>query len=99
MNVLVIDIGGTNAKIWKTDEFDKVKVASGQEYTPQKLVDDVKNITSDSDEWKFDRVSIGYPGDVLNGHPSVEPYNVGDGWVKFDFAHALGCPVRIMNDA
>jgi polyphosphate glucokinase len=99
MNILVIDIGGTNVKIWKTDEFDKVKFPSGKQLTPQQLVDDIRRITGEEETWKFDRVSIGYPGDVLNGHPSAEPWNLGNGWVDFDFAQAFGCPVRIMNDA
>lgn len=99
MHILVIDIGGTNAKVWKTDEFDKIKIPSGKELTPQKLVDAIVETTKDTDEWKYDRVSIGYPGDVLNGHPSQEPWNLGNGWVDFDYAAAFGCPVRIMNDA
>ena len=99
MHILVIDIGGTNVKIWKTDEFDKVKVPSGKELTPQKLVDAIRDTTKDTDEWKYDRVSIGYPGDVVNGHPAKEPWNLGDGWVEFDYSAAFGCPVRIMNDA
>lgn len=99
MHILVIDIGGTNVKIWKTDEFDKVKVPSGKELTPKRLIEEVQKVTSDSDEWKFDRVSIGYPGDVLNGHPAAEPWNLGNGWVDFDFAKEFGCPVKIMNDA
>ena len=44
-------------------------------------------------------VSIGYPGPVLRGRPVVEPYNLGTGWVGFDYAKAFGCPVRIINDA
>ena len=99
MHILVIDIGGTNVKIWKTDEFDKVKVPSGKELTPQRLVEEIAQVTSETGEWKFDRVSIGYPGDVLNGHPAKEPWNLGNGWVDFDFAEAFGCPVKIMNDA
>lgn len=99
MNILVIDIGGTNVKLWKIDEFDKVKFPSGKELTPKKLVDEVKNLTKNTGEWKFDRVSIGYPGDVVNGHPAKEPYNLGNGWVDFDYADAFGCPVKIMNDA
>jgi polyphosphate glucokinase len=99
MNILVIDIGGTNVKVWKTDEFDKIKFPSDKQLTPQRLVDEVQRLTKDTGEWKFDRVSIGYPGDVLNGHPSAEPWNLGNGWVDFDFAQAFGCPVKIMNDA
>lgn len=99
MHILVIDIGGTNVKVWKTDEFDKIKIPSGKELTPQKLVDAIQESTKDTVEWKYDRVSIGYPGDVVNGHPAKEPWNLGDGWVDFDYSAAFGCPVRIMNDA
>ena len=96
MQILVIDIGGTNVKVWKTGEDDKAKIPSGKELTPQKMVDELKEIAGD---WKFDRVSIGYPGEVRHGHPVAEPWNLGDGWVDFDYADAFGCPTRIMNDA
>jgi predicted NBD/HSP70 family sugar kinase len=96
MNILVIDIGGTNVKVWKTGEVDKGKVASGKKLTPKKLIEEVRTLAAD---WTFERVSIGYPGDVRNGHPTAEPFNLGDGWIDFDYADAFGCPVRIMNDA
>jgi predicted NBD/HSP70 family sugar kinase len=96
VNILVIDIGGTNVKVWKTGEADKEKISSGKELTPSELVKEVKKVTAD---WEFERVSIGYPGEVRNGHPGAEPFNLGDGWVDFDYADAFGCPVRIMNDA
>jgi predicted NBD/HSP70 family sugar kinase len=96
MNILVVDVGGTNVKVWKTGEADKAKFPSGKKLTPEVLVRKVKEI---ADEWAFDRVSLGYPGEVLNGRPAADPYNVGGGWVDFDFAAAWGCPVRIMNDA
>jgi len=99
MNILVIDIGGTNVKLWKTGESDKVKIPSGKKLTPQALIEEVNNATNATADWKFERVSIGYPGDVRNGHPTAEPWNLGEGWVDFDYASALGCPVRIMNDA
>ncbi len=47
----------------------------------------------------FDRVSLGFPGLVHHGRPASEPYNLGEGWVDFDFAEAFGVPTRIMNDA
>jgi predicted NBD/HSP70 family sugar kinase len=96
MHICVIDIGGTNVKIWKTGESDKVKFPSGKKLTPKKLIEETRQLTAD---WQFDRVSIGYPGEVRNGHPNAEPFNLGDGWVDFDYADAFGCPVRIMNDA
>jgi predicted NBD/HSP70 family sugar kinase len=96
MHILVIDIGGTNVKIWKTGETDKEKFPSGKKLTPEKLIEHVHELTGD---WKYDRVSIGYPGDVRNGHPTAEPWNLGNGWVDFDYADKFHCPVRIMNDA
>jgi len=96
MNILVVDIGGTNAKVWKTGEADKLKVPSGKDFTPEKLVAEVREASSD---WAFDRISIGYPGDVIQGRPAADPYNLGTGWVDFDFTKAFNCPVRIMNDA
>ena len=41
MNILVIDIGGTNVKLWKTGEADKEKIPSGKKLTPQAMVDEV----------------------------------------------------------
>jgi predicted NBD/HSP70 family sugar kinase len=96
MNILVIDIGGTNVKIWTSGEEEKLKFPSGKSLTPDLLIEKVHEVTSD---WQFDRVSIGYPGDVRNGQPIGEPWNLSDGWIAFDYAAAFKCPVRIMNDA
>src|SRR5436190_13274096 len=96
MNILVIDIGGTNVKIWTSGEEEKLKFPSGKSLTPELLIEKVQEVT---DDWKFDRVSIGYPGDVRNGQPVADPFNLADGWVDFDYAAAFKCPVRIMNDA
>lgn len=96
MNILVVDIGGTNVNIWKTGEADKLKFPSGKKLDPSALVEQIKGLTSD---WSFERVSIGYPGHVLNGRPTAEPYNLAPGWIDFDYASAFGVPVRIMNDA
>ncbi len=49
--------------------------------------------------WKFDAVSIGYPGPVLHGKVVAEPHNLGRGWVGFDFRKAFGRPTLVMNDA
>ena len=56
----------------------------------------VKKLAAD---WKYDAVSIGYPGPVLSGRPSAEPVNLGRGWVAFDFVQAFGRPVKVINDA
>jgi predicted NBD/HSP70 family sugar kinase len=96
MHVLVVDIGGTNVKLWRTGEADKVKFPSGKELTPDALV---KQIRENLNGFAFDRVSIGYPGHIVHGRPSSEPYNLAEGWVGFDYARIFECPVRIMNDA
>jgi polyphosphate glucokinase len=56
-------------------------------------------ITDETRAWQYDVVSIGYPGRVGPDGPTDEPGNLGSGWVGFDFAQALGKPIRIVNDA
>ena len=96
MNTLVIDIGGTHVKLWRTGQHNKLKFESAPDLTPDQLFQQVKKHLKG---WHYDRVSIGYPGDVLHSHPSQEPYNLGPGWVGFDFAKEFNAPVKVMNDA
>src|SRR5258705_7543957 len=94
--VLVVDVGGTNIKMLATGQKEPSKIPSGPTMTPGKMVREVKECVRD---WKFDRVSLGYPGPIINGHPLREPHNLGGGWMRFNFSKAFGCPVRILNDA
>jgi polyphosphate glucokinase len=94
--VLVLDVGGTNIKVQATGQKQPRKIPSGPNMTAKDMVRDVKAATRD---WKYDRVSIGYPGPVTAGHPVREPVNLGGGWVGFNYKKAMGCPVRIVNDA
>jgi hypothetical protein len=96
LKVLVIDIGGTNIKVAVTGEKESRKIPSSARLTPRRMVAGVKAITKD---WKYDAVSIGYPGVVRNGRITVEPFNLGRGWVGFSFRRAFRRPVRIVNDA
>jgi polyphosphate glucokinase len=64
--------------------------------TAEEMVAGIKPLVAD---WKYDVVSIGYPGAVIGGWPLHEPKNLGGGWVGFDFRKAFGCPVKIVNDA
>jgi polyphosphate glucokinase len=96
MNVLVVDVGGTNVKVLATGQKEPRKFPSGPKMTPKQMVSGVKQIASD---WKYDVVSIGYPGLVHKGRPAVEPHNLGRAWVGFDFKAAFGRPVKIVNDA
>jgi polyphosphate glucokinase len=94
--VLVIDVGGTNIKLLATGQKEPRKIPSGPSMTAGKMVRVVHECVRD---WKFDRVSLGYPGPIINGHPLREPHNLGGGWMRFDFSKAFGRPVKIINDA
>src|SRR4029078_2099794 len=50
-------------------------------------------------EWEYSKVSIGYPGPVLNGKPGSDPHNLACGRVGFDCRRAFGRPVKLVNDA
>jgi polyphosphate glucokinase len=96
MNVLVIDVGGTNVKLLATGQGAVHKFPSGPELTPARMVAEVVQAAAG---WDYDAVSVGYPGPVLHGRPVADPVNLGSGWVGFDFAAAFGRPVKIINDA
>ena len=91
MNILVIDVGGTHVKILASGEKEKREIDSGPEMTARQMVSSVKNLAGD---WKYDRVSIGYPGSVAHDRPMAEPHNLGKGWIGFDFAAAFELPVN-----
>ncbi len=96
LNVLVVDIGGTHVKILATGQTQRREFPSKPAMTPNDVVSGVKSLVGD---WKYDVVSIGYPGPVLRSRPVAEPHNLGKGWVGFDFEAAFGCPVKVVNDA
>ena len=95
-NVLVIDVGGTHVKILATGQTQRREFESGKKLTAAKMVDKVKKLSAD---WRYDVVSIGYPGPLLHQRIAAEPHNLGAGWVGFDFKAAFGRPVKLMNDA
>jgi polyphosphate glucokinase len=94
--ILVVDVGGTNVKMRVSGHRALRKFVSGPQLTPQKMVAQARARAAD---WRYDALSIGYPGVVLHGKPVVEPHNLGSGWVGFDFDKAFGKPVRVINDA
>ncbi len=96
MRVLVVDVGGTHVKVLASGEQTSREFPSGPTLTAAQMVAGVKTVAGD---WKYDVVSIGYPGPVLDGRPVVEPRNLGSGWVAFDYQAAFGCPVKVVNDA
>jgi polyphosphate glucokinase len=96
MKILVIDVGGTNIKVLVSGRRKPIKIPSGPHLTARLMARAVRDVTA---EWRYDVVSIGYPGPVAHGRITHEPWNLGKGWVRFDFRKALGRPVRIINDA
>jgi len=94
--VLVIDIGGTSVKLLVSGQYERRMLPSGRKMTPDKMVRKSLELVSD---WDYSVVSIGYPGPVLRGRPICEPYNLGRGWVGFDFAAAFRRPIKVVNDA
>jgi polyphosphate glucokinase len=96
MNVLSIDVGGTNVKILLSGEKEPRKMPSGPDFTPRQLVQDVKKL---AEGWSYDVISIGFPAPIHNNTPVTEPFNIGKGWVDFNFEKAFGCPVKMINDA
>jgi 6-phosphogluconolactonase len=96
MKVLAVDVGGTHVKVLVSGESVERKADSGPSMTAADMVDAVKKMTAD---WRYDAVSIGYPGPVVHDVPVKEPANLGPGWTGFDFAAAFGRPVKIINDA
>ena len=94
--VLVIDIGGSHVKTRVSGRRDMRQFESGPTLTPRRMVSRVLRLTGDL---KYDAVSIGYPGVVVHGKIVTEPFNLGRGWVGFDFRKAFGRPTLLMNDA
>ncbi|MFO0863231.1 MAG: ROK family protein [Gemmataceae bacterium] len=93
---LAIDIGGSKVKFLLTGQHEPRRVETGRGFSPQQLVDAIREHTQD---WDYERVSIGYPGLVGDSGPRSEPANLSTGWVGFNFAAAFRKPVRILNDA
>jgi polyphosphate glucokinase len=95
-NILAIDIGGTHVKVMTSREGNKREFESGPDLSAKEMVRKVKALTRD---WRYDVISAGYPGPVAGNRPLKEPHNLGDGWKGFDFGHAFGKPMKLVNDA
>jgi len=96
MNVLVVDVGGTHVKILATGQKQSREFPSGPTLTAKQMVAGVKKLAGN---WKYNAVSIGYPGPVIRNRPLAEPHNLGRGWMGYDFKAAFKRPVKVVNDA
>jgi predicted NBD/HSP70 family sugar kinase len=93
--ILVVDVGGTHVKLLRSAS-DEREFPSGPRLRPQQLVAKLKETVRG---WEFDRASIGFPTPVRKERIAKDPKHLGKGWVGFNFARALGIPVRVINDA
>jgi predicted NBD/HSP70 family sugar kinase len=93
--ILVLDVGGSHVKVRLEGARTASKFESGPDMTPKAMVQQVRKLVGSG----YDAVAIGYPGVVSHGKIAGEPHNLGTGWVGFNFARALGQPVKIINDA
>ncbi|HSU32966.1 MAG TPA: ROK family protein [Bryobacteraceae bacterium] len=96
MKVLVVDIGGTHVKVLAQGHNEPRCFESGPALLPKTMTRETQKI---AEERNYDVVTIGYPGPVLRNRPIAEPYNLGRGWVGFDFQAAFARPVKLINDA
>lgn len=94
--ILVVDVGGTHIKVLATGMKTPIKIVSGPAFTAGDMV---REVIAALKNRPYDAVSIGYPAPVVQGRPLREPYNLGGGWVGFNFRKAFGRPVKIVNDA
>jgi predicted NBD/HSP70 family sugar kinase len=96
--VLVLDVGGTNVKLYVGRRAAALKIPSGRSMTPDAMLAAIREAAGGRGR-EFDAVSIGVPAPVLRGRILREPVNLGPGWVAFDFEKASPWPVRVVNDA
>src|SRR5579864_3096785 len=94
--ILVIDVGGTHVKFRIGPRGAIHQFDSGPKMTPGRMTRQLHKLLG---KQRYDAVSIGYPGLVYHGRIAADPYNLGKGWVGYDFSTALERPVRLSNDA
>jgi polyphosphate glucokinase len=102
---LTIDIGGTGIKMLLMDSKGKPLAERARELTPQPaqpraVIDVIKKMLANQGE--YDRVSVGFPGVVVNGIVRTAPNLGTEQWLGFDLKKAIeqatGKRVRAMND-
>jgi polyphosphate glucokinase len=94
--VLAVDVGGSRIKVLATGESERRRAHSGPTTTPGEMV---SAALAAAQGWRFDVVTVGVPAPVRDGKVVSEPYNLGKGWVGFDFEAAFGLPTKVVNDA
>jgi polyphosphate glucokinase len=102
---LAIDIGGTGLKALVLGPdgavlTDRVRVETPRPATPTAVLKELWTLIEPLGE--FDRISVGFPGVVIDGVIKTAP-NLHEEWADFDLGRALAegsrRPVRVLNDA
>jgi polyphosphate glucokinase len=105
MRTLCIDIGGTGLKALIVDAkgkalTERVRVETPRPATPKAVIDALVLLVKDVG--KYDRVSVGFPGVVIEGVVRTAP-NLDGNWSAVRLADSLAKklkkPVRAINDA
>ncbi|HMR81554.1 MAG TPA: ROK family protein [Niabella sp.] len=102
---LSIDIGGSKIKACTLNKNGKIlheytKVLTPQPADPKNVLNSIKELVKD---FKYDRISAGFPGYVRDGIVHTAPNLGTDYWAGINLAEelmvTLGKPARVVNDA
>ena len=105
LRTLTVDIGGSGVKAMVLDEAgnsltERSRVETPQPPKPDAIIEAIANLALEQGE--FERVSVGFPGVVINGVTKTA-VNLDPDWIGLDLAaklsEKLGKPVRVANDA
>lgn len=105
IRTLAIDIGGTGLKALVLDAHgraltDRARVETPRPATPDAVLRELVKLVGPLAP--FDRVSVGFPGVVVEGTTRTAP-NLHEKWRNFALANVLSRrlkrPVRVLNDA
>ena len=94
--VLAVDVGGSHVKVLRSGETESRRAPSGPTLTAAEMV---AAALEAANGWAWDVVTVGVPAPVHGGRVASEPFNLGQGWVGFDFEAAFGAPTKVINDA
>ena len=103
---LSIDIGGSHLKAAVLDArgrqvTERVKIKTPRPATPAAVYRALRKLIREVP--RFDRVSLGFPGVIVDGRVMNEPPNLHPSWLGLDLERRMraltGRPVRVANDA
>jgi polyphosphate glucokinase len=106
LTTLCVDIGGTGIKMITLDEkgvpmTERLRTLTPHPAKPEAVLGVVRSMLSAKPG--FDRVSVGFPGVVVDGVVQTAPNLGNQYWKGYDLRKAMeqltGAPARVMNDA